>query len=81
MISEGSHSGKSVVKGRAAAYLKTPMYWYPTIPRVLMVVLPAEILTLVLFPDVAHNRLYWIAIGVTAPFVAWFLVYLSLIHI
>jgi len=75
MISEGSHSGKSVVKGRAAAYLKTPMYWYPTIPRVLMVVLPVEILTLVLFPDVAHNRLYWIAMGITVPFVAWFLVY------
>ena len=40
-----------------------------------MAVLAGEILALVLIPGIASNRAYWLALGVTAPFVAWFLVY------
>jgi len=38
-------------------------------------VLAGEILALVTIPGVASNRAYWLALGITAPFVAWFLVY------
>lgn len=40
-----------------------------------MAVLAGEILALVTIPGVASNRAYWLALGITAPFVAWFLVY------
>lgn len=75
MISDRSSSRAAVIKGRAAAYIRTPANWYPTIPRILIIALPAEILALVIFPDAISSRIYWLAVGLTAPFAAWVIVY------
>jgi len=75
LISEKNNEAQSLVKGRSSSYQSTPISWWPTFPGVLMVVLVGEMLALVMIPGVFSNRIYLLALGATAPFVGWFLVY------
>jgi len=75
MIAEKNTSNEALIKGKAASYLRTRKYWLPTIPGFLMIALPLELLAPVLVPDITSSRIYWICVGTTIPFLAWFLVY------
>ena len=75
MLTEGSNPKTRSIKGRAASYIQTPVYWYPTIPRVLMIVVPLQLIAIVKIPGITSSGAYWLSVGVTLPFVSWSLVY------
>ena len=62
-------------RGRAAAYEKTPVNWAPTIPGVLMTVIPLELLALAAFPEWRASPASWILLGITLPSAGWLFVY------
>ncbi len=66
---------RSLRRGRAAAYEKTPVNWAPTIPGVLMIVIPMELLALAALPEWRANQTSWLLFGITIPFAAWLFVY------
>ena len=75
ILSEGKNSKAGLIKGRAASYIQTPVYWYPTIPRVLMIVVSLQLIAFVKIPGITSSGTYWLSVGVTLPFLGWSLVY------
>ena len=69
LIPKKSHRGKS------AAYETTPINWAPTIPGVLMILIPGEIIALILFPAWRAAFAPWLLLGISIPFAAWLFFY------
>jgi len=62
-------------RGKSAAYENTPINWAPTIPGVLMILIPGEIIALIIFPEWRGDAAPWLLLGISIPFAAWLFFY------
>ena len=75
MISEKNMDNSNLIKGNSSSYQSTPSNFTPSIPGFLLVVIICELLAFFFIPQASSYGLFWLSIGITAPFLAWFLVY------
>lgn len=72
---EGRRSKLSLRARRAAAYAKTPVRWTPSIPTILSVMFTAELLAIIMWPELQFNRAFVLAVGLSIPLGGWLFVY------
>ena len=75
MLSEGDQPDPAFVKGIASSYSISKDTWYPIIPKLLMLVIPVEIFLFSYFPEVSSSEVFWVAVGITLPCIAYAVVY------
>tara|TARA_Y100001968_G_scaffold328780_1_gene376611 strand:+ start:159 stop:1208 length:1050 start_codon:yes stop_codon:yes gene_type:complete len=75
LISERNLENSSLIKGNSSSYQSTPSRITPSIPSFLLAVILCEILAFIFIPKASSYGLFWLFIGLTVPFLAWFLVY------
>ena len=75
MLSEGDQAESSFVKGIASSYDVSENSLYPIIPKLLLVIIPIEILLYLYFPQISSSEFYWVIIGITIPCLAYSVVY------
>jgi len=76
MLSEGNHDqDNSIVKGIASSYVVSKDTWHPIIPKILLILIPAELLVYAYFPRISSSEAYWVIVGVTIPCLAYAVVY------
>ena len=75
MISEKNMENSNLIKGNSSSYQSTPSDFTPSIPGFLLLVILCELLVFLFIPQASSYGLFWLSIGITAPFFAWFLVY------